>query len=194
MSSSIIIGAPPALLLVDVSRNHAGWESAFCDRLFTAMVRRRLTLVGDTCVKVVAPDHLEHHLASLSSANCVLLLGQSMESANGLDAEILNYIAWLKANVVGPKLLATCSWQSYDPALADELLKAPGNFVSLALTQQSPVTSREAGLFFLKFFSELNIHSEGHMSGRMAWFSWLKATELLKRLRLKGRFGLRLRA
>jgi hypothetical protein len=194
MSSTIIIGAPPALLLIDVSRNHAGWESAFCDRLFTAMVRRRLMLVGDSCVRVVAPEHLEPHLVSLSSASCVLLFGQSMEPANGLDVGILNYIAWLKANLVGPKLLAVCSWQNYDPTLADELLKGPDDFVSLVLTQQSPVTSHEAGLFFLKFFSELDIHSETHMSGRMAWFSWLKATELLKRRRLKGRFGLRLRA
>jgi hypothetical protein len=193
MSSSIIIGAPPVLLLVDVSRNHAGWESAFCDRLFIAMVRRRLMLLGDSCVRVVAPDQLELHLASLARANCVLLFGQSMEAANGVDVGMLNYIAWFKANVVGPKLLVVCSWQNYDPTLPDELLKGPDDFVSIALTQQSPVTSQEAGLFFLKFFTELAIHSEDHISGRMAWFSWLKATELLKRRRLNARFSLRFR-
>ena len=53
------------------------------------------------------------------------------------------------------------------------------------------MTGREGGLFFLKFFTELHLHSEVDMTGRMAWFSWSKATALLKRRRLKGSFGLR---
>ena len=53
------------------------------------------------------------------------------------------------------------------------------------------MSGREGGLFLLKFFTELDLHSEVNMTGRMAWFSWSKASELLKRRQLTGRFGLR---
>ena len=191
MWSPTVIETPPVVLLMDASRNLAGWESEFCDRLFTAMARRGLGLVGSGPLRVSGPQQLKPHLPSLESASCVLLLGHGEETVPSAAVEIQSYVAWLKSNVAGPKLLAVCSWQSYDPALTEELLKAPTDFAPLALAQQSPVTAREAGLFFLKFFSELYLHSENQMSGRMAWFSWSKAKELLNRRRLEGRFGLR---
>ena len=179
------------MLVVDASRNLAGWESEFCDRLFTAMARRGLGLVGSGSLRVGGPQKLERHLRALESGSCVLLIGHGEETAPSAAVEIQSYVAWLKANVAGPKLLAACTWQNYDPALTEELLKAPNDFAPLALAQQSPVTAREAGLFFLKFFSELYLHSENQMSGRMAWFSWSKAKELVNRRQLEGRFGLR---
>ena len=179
------------MLLVDASRNLAGWEFEFCDRLFTAMARRGLGLEGSRALRVSAPEQLAPHLRSLERASCLLLLGHGEATAPSAALEIRSYVAWLEANVPGPKLLAVCSWQHYDPALSEELLKAPSDFAPLALAQQSPVTAREAGLFFLKFFTELHLHSESQMSGRMAWFSWSKAKELLSRRRLEGRFGLR---
>ena len=179
------------MLLVDASRNLAGWESEFCDRLFTAMARRGLGLVGSGSLRVGGPQQLEPHLRALESGTCLLLVGHGEETAPSAAVEMQSYVAWLKANVPGPKLLAVCSWQHYDPALSAELLKAPSDFAPLALAQQSPVTAREAGLFFLKFFSELYLHSEDQISGRMAWFSWSKAKELLNRRRLEGSFGVR---
>ena len=56
MQSSVVIEGPPALLVVDASRNLAGWESAFCDRLCTAMVRRGLRLVGQRPLQVSGPE------------------------------------------------------------------------------------------------------------------------------------------
>ena len=191
MWSPSVIEAPPVVLLVDASHNLAGWESEFCDRLFTAMARRGLGLVGSGCLRFGGPRQVEAHLPALESGSCVLLVGHGEETAPSAAVELQRYVAWLKANVVGPKLLAVCSWQNYDPALTEELLKALDDFAPLALAQQSPVTAREAGLFFLKFFSELYLHSEDQISGRMAWFSWSKAKELLARRRLEGRFGLR---
>ena len=191
MWSPTVIEAPPVVLLVDASRNLAGWESEFCDRLFTAMARRGLALVGSSSLRVSGPQELEPHLRSLESASCVLLVGHGEQTAPSSAAEMRSYVAWLKANVDGPKFLAVCSWHDHDSALTEELLKAPSDFAPLALAQQSPVTAREAGLFFLKFFSELYLHSENQMSGRMAWFSWSKAKELLSRRRLEGHFGLR---
>ena len=191
MWSPTVIEAPPVVLLVDASRDLAGWESGFCDRLFTAMARRGLGLVGSGPLSVGGPQELEPHRGALEAGSCVLLVGHADAAAPSAAAEMRSYVAWLKANVAGPKLLAVCSWQHYDPALTEELLKAPDDFAPLALAQQSPVTAREAGLFFLKFFSELHLHSEGQISGRMTWFSWSKAKELLSRRRLDGRFGLR---
>ena len=52
LSSQVVIEGPPALLLVDASRNLAGWESALADRLATAMVRRGLRLVGARSLRV----------------------------------------------------------------------------------------------------------------------------------------------
>ena len=191
MWSPTVIETPPVVLLVDASRNLAGWESEFCDRLFSAMVRRGLRLVGSSSLRVSGLKQLKPHLRALERASCVLLVGHGEETAPSAAHEIQSHVAWLKVNVIGPKLLAVCSWQNYDPALTEELLKAPSDFAPLALAQQSPVTAREAGLFFLKFFSELDLHSENQMSGRMAWFSWSKAKELLNRRRLEGSFGLR---
>ena len=56
LSSRVVIEGPPALLLVDASRNLAGWESEFCDRLCTAMVRRGLRLVGQRPLQVSGPE------------------------------------------------------------------------------------------------------------------------------------------
>ena len=191
MWSPTVIETPPVVLLVDASRNLAGWESEFCDRLFTALARRGLRLEGSGSLRASGPERLKPHQRSLERASCLLLVGHGEETAPSAAVEIRRCVAWLKANVAGPKLLAVCSWQDHDPALTEELLKAPTDFAPLALAQQSPVTAREAGLFFLKFFSELHLHSESQMSGRMAWFSWSKARELLNRRRLEGRFGVR---
>ena len=191
MWSPTVIEAPPVVLLVDASRNLAGWESEFCDRLFTAMARRGLGLVGSSSLRVSEPEQMNPHLRSLESASCVLLVGHGEETAPSAADEVRSHVAWLKANVAGPKLLAVCSWQHHDPALTEEILKAPNDFAPMALAQQSPVTAREAGLFFLKFFSELDLHSENQMTGRMAWFAWSKAKELLTRRRLDGSFGVR---
>jgi hypothetical protein len=55
----------------------------------------------------------------------------------------------------------------------------------------SPMSAREAGLFYLKFFTELNLHSKDHISGKMVWFSFSKAKEFLKRRRYSAKFGAR---
>ena len=191
LSSRVVIEGPPALLLVDASRNLAGWEAEFCDRLCAAMLRRGLRLVGGRSLQVSGPEELGRHLPLLEAANCLLLIGHGGQTVPSASSELRGHWAWLRANVVGPKLLAFCSWADHDPAFSEEVLKAADDFAPLALAQESPVTSREGGLFLLKFFTELHLHSEVDMTGRMAWFSWSKATALLKRRRLTGSFGLR---
>lgn len=190
MFSQTVVPAPPVVLLLDASRNVVGWEAGFCDRLFEAMARRGLAMMGGGALRVDEPSKLEPSLAALERASCLLLVSRG-DGSTSSSTEIRGYIAWLKTNVAGPKFLAVCSWQDYNPALTAEILALPEEFAPLALAQQSPITAREAGLFFLKFFTELALHSEKEMTGRMAWFSCSKAKELLKRRRLEGTFGLR---
>lgn len=190
MFSQTVIPSPLSVLVIDASRNLSGWEAEFCDRLFSAMARRGLTMVGGEPLQVGEPAKLEPGLTALETASCLLLIGHG-DASTSSATEARGYLAWLKANVAGPKVLAVCSWQEYDPALTEEILSLPGEFAPLAVAQQSPITAREAGLFFLKFFTELDLHSNNEMTGRMAWFSWSKAKELLKRRRLEGTFGLR---
>ncbi len=56
MWSPTVIETPPVVLLVDASRNLAGWESEFCDRLFTAMTRQGLGLVGSSSLRLSEPE------------------------------------------------------------------------------------------------------------------------------------------
>ena len=191
LSSRVVIEGPPALLLVDASRNLAGWESALCDRLATAMVRRGLRLVGGRSLRVDGLEELGRHLPLLAEANCLLLMGHGGETAPSASSELREYWGWLRAHTAGPKLVAVCSWADHDPAFSEEVLNAADDFAPLALAQRSRVTGREGGLFLLKFFTELDLHSEGNITGRMAWFSWSKANALLKKRRLTSSFGLR---
>ena len=179
------------MLVVDASSNAAGWETEFSNRLFTAMTRRGLRVLGERPFTVSDPEGLSAHQQSLEAANCLLILGPASVPSEDAAPGVASHWAWLKAHVSGPKLLAVCSWASYSAELAEEILRAPTEFAPLAVAQESPVTAREAGLFLLKFFTELDLHSDEQMTGRMAWFSGSKAKELLKRRRLEGRFGVR---
>ena len=103
-----------------------------------------------------------------------------------------SYWAWLNSQVELPPLVfAACTWESYDPSVSREILESPDTFAPLALAPQSPLTPREASLFLLKFFTELDLHSTDSITGRMVWFSHSKARELLRRRRLAGKVGLR---
>ena len=106
MMSSTVIHAPPAVLLVDASRNAAGWESELCERLLTTMARRNIRLIDRAPVRVGAPDDLAADAGALEAATCILLIGHGAETAPGPDAEVRGYWEWLVANVAGPKLIA----------------------------------------------------------------------------------------
>ena len=187
--SATVIAGRPTLLLVDASRNLAGWESGFCDRFFTTMRRRGIGLVGGGPLRTAHPEELLPHLDAVDEANCVLVVTHDSETNPPSSAELRRYWEWMDAHVRGPKLFAGCSWHSYDPEVPQASLSNAGRFAPLAVAPQSPVTPREGGLYFMKFFTELDLHAEKEISGRMAWFSSSKARELLRRRRLDGTFG-----
>ncbi len=188
--SSASIPGKPALLVVDASGDVQGWESQFCDRIYSSLRKRGLGLKSDGPVRVREPGELAPHLKAGAGLNSVLLLGHG---AGGASAEGVGaYWSWLAGQEgLPPLLLAVCTWESHDPALTDRVLGGSDGFAPLAVAQKSPLGPREAGLYFLKFFTELDLHSEDAITGRMVWFSDSKARELLKRRRLPGLVGVR---
>ena len=190
--SSVSIPGKPVILMVDASHDIGGWESEFCDRLFAGMRRRGLQLKESSPVRVEHPEYLMRYLEAQEPVNCVLLFchleGDRVASGTGLRS----YWDWFNSSVTpSPMLFAACAWEEHDPALSQEILESPNSFAPLAIAQQSAIVPRGAGLFFLKFFTELDLHSDESITGRMAWFSCSKARELLKRRRLTDKFGLR---
>jgi len=186
--SSVSIGGKPTILVVDASRNLEGWEFEFCDRLFTAMRRRGLLVHGSVPVRVEAPEALAQHLKPDTAFNCILLLVHGEGKRVSQEAKLRSYWTWLNSGVLlGPKLFAACTWQSYDPVASREILESTKSFAPLALAPQSSLTPREAGLFFLKFFTELELHSASSITGKMVWFSSSKAKALLQKRRLMGK-------
>jgi hypothetical protein len=155
------------------------------------MQRRNLLLQGSAPVRAEQPKDLLPYLESQEAFNCVLLLGHGDVEEALPQAKLRNYWDWFNSQVHLPKLFAACTWESYDPEVSQEILQSPNTFAPLALAPQSPLTPREAGLFILKFFTEMDLHSSNSVTGRMVWFSCSKARELLRRRRLPGKVGVR---
>jgi len=86
------------------------------------------------------------------------------------------------------KIFAICCWESYDPEISGSVMQSGAASV---IVPESPTTPREAGLFYLKFFKELDLHSLDQISGKMIWFSFAKAKELLKKRRYNAKFNVR---
>ena len=181
--SSVSIPGKPSVLMVDASQDMNGWESAFCDRLFTTMKRRGLSLIGEAPARIEAPEELMTYLEPDDASNCILVLGYG---------EGRGCWEWLTTRSgLSPKLFAVCTWEDYDPEVSREILESQTPFAPLALAQQSPLMPREASLYLLKFFTELELHSDSAITGRMVWFSDSKARELLRRRRLPGKVAVR---
>ncbi len=190
--SSVSIPRRPTILVIDASRNVRGWEYEFSDLLFARLSRRGLSLTGDAPVRVEQPSDMAPHLEAHDDFNCVLLLGHGDGDSLVSGARLGDYWDWLNSGVeLPPVLFCACMWESYDPQVSKGILESPESFAPLAISPQSPLTPRESGLFLLKFFTELNLHSTDSITGKMVWFSGSKAKELLRRRRLPGKVGVR---
>jgi hypothetical protein len=190
--SPVALPGRPTLLVVDASGNAGGWEAEFCDRLFESMRRRKLHLHGDAPVRVQAPGELARHLEPPDACNCLLLFSRGDQGSDAAGTGLRSYWEWLEAHPpASPKLFASCAWEAYDPELSRRILGDRRDFAPIVLTQESPLTPREAGLFFLKLFTELDLHCPESITGKMVWFSYIKTRELLKRRQLPGRVGVR---
>lgn len=190
--SSASIPGRLALLVIDASHNLDGWESEFCDRLHAVLRKRGLCLKSEEPVRVTQPGQLAPLLEGASPFNSILLLGHGVEDRLAPDSRLQAYWDWLDRQEGLPKVLLTvCMWESYDPGLSERILSASDGFAPMAVVQKSALSARAAGLYFLKFFTELELHSAEAITGRMVWFSDSKARELVKRRRLQGVVGAR---
>ena len=188
--SQTTIPGKPRLLVVDGSHNHQGWEAEFCSRIFNVLGRRGMSLMGEGPLKVDRPQDLTEALSDQSEFNCMFLVGRGAQVAE--DSNQNSFWAWLSSHAgLAPKLLAVCTFEDHDPKTCQSILSAENSFAQLAIVPQSPLSPRAAGLFFMKFFTELELHSTDAMTGRIVWFSHAKARELLKKRRLPGEIGMR---
>jgi hypothetical protein len=165
MWSSVTIPGVPRILMLDLTQNVHGWEYAFFDRLHLALKKSGLQ-VEEGPLRSDQSIELQQF-----RFNCLLVFANDILDLLPLDQ---------------PYLLSLCSAESFDPELSDQVLKHVPSIAPM-----SPMSAREAGLFYLKFFTELNLHSKDHISGKMVWFSFSKAKEFLKQRRYSAKFGAR---
>ena len=188
--SQITIPGKPRLLVVDGSRNVLGWESQFCDRISNVLVRKEVDLVAGGAARINGPEELAPLLHD-QQANCIFLLCHGHKQ-DGQTATLGDYWKWLAGqNDLTETLLAVCTYEGHDPETAQAIMDAGDSFAKLAVAQQSDMSLRAAGLFYMKFFTELDLHAYDSITGKMVWFSHSKAREILKRRNLPGRMGLR---
>jgi hypothetical protein len=190
--SQITIPGKPRILMIDGTRNTQGWENEFSNRIFTALKRKGLDLVGDVPLRPSQPQDLNAVLDGEDSFNCLFLLchGKS-EDALG-DTKLAAY--WKSLSIRGalpPKLLAVCSWETPDTGTGTSIIDARDSFAQIVLVPGSALSQRAAGLFYLKFFTELDLHADDSIMGKMVWFSHAKAKEILKRRNLPGEIEVR---
>jgi hypothetical protein len=168
MWSSVTIPGAPKILMVDKTQNIQGWEYAFSERLYQSLKKTGLEMEKDE------PLHSINQL-SIYNFNCLLFFTHSQN-------EVLHIV---RSQDQPSYLLAICSTDAFD----ESILKANTVTTPIVIAPLSPMSVREAGLFYLKFFTELKLHSKDAISGKMVWFSFSKARELLKRRRYAAKFG-----
>jgi hypothetical protein len=191
MWSSVSIPGAPRILLVDATRNYQGWENAFSDRLYAGLQRTELQMQGKAPVRAGDPSELTVCLSDFVF-NCLILFAHAESQQAGPGAELGIFWNWLGLQPQLPLfLLAVLSCPGFNPQVSEEILKSIPVVAPLAIAPLSPMAPREAGLFYLKFFTELKLHSTDNISGKMVWFSFSKARELLRRRRYSARFGVR---
>ena len=191
--SPITIPGRPRLLFLDASANAEGWEREFADRLFTVYRRKRIALVTEAPVRLTHPEDLSPYVVRQAEFNCVLLFGHTGENVRQ-EARLGRIWTWLSEQPgLSPKLVALMTAEDLDLATSQAVLEAKDSFAKLAVAPLTPLVPRAAGLFFMKFFTELDLHAEaeGTVTGKMVWFSHSKAKVLLARRHYAGAVGLR---
>jgi hypothetical protein len=187
--SEVTVQGRPRVLVLDAVTDRDGWEAGATQRIAASLVRRDIPVVGGTPVVVSAADDIPGAIRSADNFNCIFLTARAEGSPSAAEC-------WraLQDSLAGEtKLFAMCTWDSADTTVSAEVLSGEDTFAPVAVAQQEPMTGRGASLFFMKFFAELDMHSEAtkSMSGKMVWFGHSKAREIMRRRHYDGRVGLR---
>lgn len=175
MWSSVSIPGVPRILMADTTQNRQGWEHAFSDRLYQSLKKSGLHMEADV------PLHTGGNQLSEYQFNSLLIFAHSPKDV----------LETLRSQNLSPYLLAICSTDGFDAESGESILKSNPAIAPIIIVPLSAMSTREAGLFYLKFFTELKLHSRDSISGKMVWFSLSKAKELLKRRRYTAKFGVR---
>ena len=190
--SQITIPGKPRLLIVDGTRNVQGWEREFSHRMFTVLKRKGLGLIGETPLQPSHPQDLGEVLEDQDAFNCLFLLCHGVGSDAPEGSNLAAYWDWLShSDLTTPKLFAVCTFETHDPETSRLILLAKDSFAKIAIVPGSSLSQRAAGLFYLKFFTELDLHADDSIMGKMVWFSQAKAKELLKKRNLPGQLEVR---
>jgi len=190
--SQITIPGKPRLLVVDGSNNAQGWEAEFCHRFFNVMSRKGIGLVGEAPLCADHPQDLSEALQDQEAFNCIFLFCHGDEAQGSQKSKLSSFWEWLsRYEGLTPKLLAVCTCETYDPGTSQSILAAEDSFAQLTIAPQSLLSPRAAGLFMMKFFTELDLHAHDSITGKMVWFSHSKAREIMRRRHLPGRVGMR---
>ena len=190
--SDTTIPGKPRLLLVDSSRNVQGWEADFCSRMYRVLERKRMRLAGEGPLRVNRPEELTEALLDLEGFNCIFLFSHGDGQNTTEESNLRSYWHWMSSHEgLSQKLLAVCTCEDYDPDTSQSILTAEDSFAPFAIVPQSTLSPRAAGLFFLKFFTELDMHAPDEITGKMVWFSRSKARALLQKRHLAGEIGMR---
>jgi hypothetical protein len=177
-----VINGRPRVLTVEITGNREEWEHDSARRVHSSMRRRNISLTADEPLMGDASD-LAEMINGAGDFNAMLLLCRPED--NDAAMQIWSQLQGISDHA----LLAICTWDTAEPVLAGAISESTELFGQLAVVQESPMTVRGAGLFFMKFFAELDLHSESteSMTGKMVWFGHSKAREILKRRNLEGR-------
>jgi hypothetical protein len=158
--------------------------------MFNVLGRKGINLIGEGPLKVDRPQNLSEALQDQGAFNCLFLVAHGAQVPE--ESKLSSFWNWLSNHDgLTPKLLAVCTFEDHDPDTSQSILSAEDSFAQFAVVPQSPLSPRGAGLFFMKFFTELDLHSHDAITGRMVWFSRSKARELLRKRRLPGEIGMR---
>ncbi len=187
--SDVTVPGRPHVLTIDACADANGWEADSANRVVASIVRRDIPVVSGGPTAITDPDQIAQALAGNDDFNSILLFVRADQGPG-----VAPFWEALRSELQGEeKLLAVCTWDSSDESTAREILESPETFAHIAIAQQTPLTVRGAGLFFMKFFAEVDLHSETteSMTGKMIWFGHSKALEILRRRKYDGRVGLR---
>ena len=175
MWSSVSRSGVPRILMLDATQNKQGSEYAFSDRLYQSLKKSGLQMEADRPVQMI-PNQLSDY-----QFNCLLIFAHSEK----------DFLETLTSQHLSSCLLAICSTDGFDAETGESIVKSNLPLAPIVIAPLTTMSLREAGLFYLKFFTELKLHSTDSISGKMVWFSFTKAKELLKRRRYAARFGVR---
>ena len=115
MWSQVSIEGRPRLLIANACAEVGGDEAEFCRRLFGALRRRGLDVVGQGPLDVADAGAV---LASADRPNCLFLLAE--------DGRAEESWAYLGQRVQKPLFLSVCSLGGADPQVAEDVLAGGG--------------------------------------------------------------------